>query len=36
MRNMSENLSPSVTLTHEQQEQRRLAAAQVLQEGEMT
>jgi transposase-like protein len=33
---MSENLSPSVTLTREQQEQRRLAAAQDLQEGEMT
>ena len=33
---MSENLSPSVTLTREQQEQRRLAAARDLQEGEMT
>lgn len=33
---MSEHLSPSVTLTREQQEQRRLAAAQDLQEGEMT
>jgi transposase len=33
---MSENLSPSVTLTREQREQRRLAAAQDLQEGEMT
>jgi len=36
MGRMSENLSPSVTLTREQQEQRRLAAAQDLQEGEMT
>jgi transposase len=33
---MSENLSPAVTLTREQKEQRRLAAAQDLQEGEMS
>ena len=33
---MSENLSPSVTLTRDQEEQRRLAAAQDLQEREMT
>lgn len=33
---MSENLSPVVTLTREQKEQRRLAAAQDLLEGEMT
>ena len=32
---MSKNLSPAVTLTREQKEQRRLAAAQDLQEGEM-
>jgi transposase len=33
---MSENLSPAVTLTREQKEQRRLAAAQDLLEGEMS
>ena len=33
---MSEKLSPVVTLTREQKEQRRLAAAQDLQEGEMS
>jgi transposase len=33
---MSGNLSPAVTLTREQKEQRRLAAAQDLQEGEMS
>ena len=36
MERMSENLSPSVTLTREQKEQRRLAAAQDLLEGGMT
>jgi transposase len=33
---MSRNLSPAVTLTREQKEQRRLAAAQDLLEGEMS
>jgi len=33
---MSKNLSPAVTLTREQKEQRRLAAAQDLLEGEMS
>jgi transposase len=33
---MSENLSPAVTLTREQKEQRRLAAAQDLLEGEVS
>jgi hypothetical protein len=33
---MSKNLSPAVTLTREQKEQRRLAAAQELLEGEKT
>jgi transposase len=33
---MNENLSPAVTLTREQKEQRRLAAAQDLLEGEMS
>lgn len=33
---MSENLSPAVTLTREQKEQRRMAAAQDLLEGEMS
>ena len=36
MARMSENLSPAVTLTREQKEQRRLAAAQDLLEGEMS
>jgi transposase len=36
MSSMSEKLSPAVTLTREQKEQRRLAAAQDLLEGEMT
>ena len=31
---MSKNLSPTVTLTREQKEQRRLAAAEELLEGE--
>ena len=33
---MSGNLSPAVTLSREQKEQRRLAAAQDLREGELT
>ena len=33
---MSENLSPAVSLTREQQEQRRLAAARELQKGELS
>lgn len=33
---MSDNLSPAVTLTRDQKEQRRLAAAEVLLAGEMT
>jgi len=33
---MSKNLSPAVTLTREQKEQRRLAAAEALLEGEKT
>lgn len=33
---MSKNLSPAITLTREQKEQRRLAAAEDLREGEMS
>jgi len=33
---MSGNLSPAVTLSREQKEQRRLAADQDLQQGEMS